>query len=41
MNPGNYHADKAAWFGNTCYDISLYTRNHVGFLGGIVSPAFL
>ena len=33
----DYLAQRAAWFGDTALNISLYMGNHVGFLGGIVA----
>ena len=35
--PHEYLAQRAAWFGATALNISLYMGNHVGFLGGIVA----
>ena len=35
--PSDYLAQRAAWFGATALNISLYMGNHVGFLGGIVA----
>ncbi|MEI6676466.1 MAG: hypothetical protein WCO57_14950 [Verrucomicrobiota bacterium] len=36
--PAEYHAQKKQWFGEKPYNISLYMGNHIGFLGGIMTP---
>ena len=36
MDPKDYFVQRAEWFGDSAYNLSLYMGNHVGFLGGIV-----